>query len=113
MKAPEGILLDENGQPWYGPVRRADSFGTRLMGLMGSPPGFSPGFWFEPCAAVHGCFMRYDLRILFLDKTGLVLRDTRLKPWGIALCKGAAVTVEVPWSIAAPRPAPRTLRFVA
>lgn len=64
-------------------VLRADSFQTRLFGLIpraSLPP--EEGLWLEPCAMIHTCFMRFPIDAVFL---GADLRALKvcpsLKPW--------------------------------
>jgi uncharacterized protein len=54
-----------------GQVRIADTFLTRLRGLLGTKPEeFAPGaaLWIKPCHAVHSLWMRFSIDVLFLDK---------------------------------------------
>ena len=52
-------------------VELASTFGQRLRGLMGRremPPGSAMLLY--PCNAVHTCFMRFPIDIIFLDREG-------------------------------------------
>jgi uncharacterized membrane protein (UPF0127 family) len=67
-------------------VWKADSFWTRLRGLLGRSclvPG--EGLWLKPCQQVHMMGMQFPLSVWFLDKKGRVcaLIDD-LHPWKIS-----------------------------
>lgn len=56
-------------------VRRADTVIARTIGLLGVrdlPPRH--GLWFEDCGAVHTIGMRIAIDIVFLDRSGQVVR---------------------------------------
>ncbi|MGH1468854.1 MAG: DUF192 domain-containing protein [Bdellovibrionales bacterium] len=61
----------------------ADSFYTRLMGLMGKA-SFSneKAMLFKGHPSIHTCFMRFPIDVVFLDKN-MVVTDVieNLKPW--------------------------------
>ncbi len=77
----------------------ADSPLSRVVGLLGRRPlRKGDGLLLKPCRAVHTCFMRYSIDVLFLDRHGYVLRRVdRLRPfrsvWG---GWRAQVTIELP-----------------
>ncbi len=53
----------------------AGSFGPRLRGLMfrdAFPDGVN-GLMLTPCRAVHTCFMRFAIDVIFIDKSRQVL----------------------------------------
>lgn len=64
-------------------VRRADTFGLRLRGLMFRQGlGIGEGLVIEPCKAVHTHFMRFPIDVLFLDEQWqVVLVLPALAPW--------------------------------
>ena len=50
-------------------LQLADSFTTRLVGLMfKGPPADKDGLLFEDCRSLHTHFMTYPLDVVFLDK---------------------------------------------
>lgn len=56
-------------------VRRADTYWTRLRGLLGTGRlGPGEGLWIMPSRQVHMFGMRYALDLVFLDDGGRVLR---------------------------------------
>ena len=55
-------------------VRFANTWWTRLRGLLGSPPlAAGEGLLIEPCRGVHMFGMRYPIDVAFLDRTGRVV----------------------------------------
>ncbi len=76
----------------------ADSFPTRLRGLLGRPqPGPGEGLVLRPCDSVHMFGMTYALDVIFAAADGEVLRVVRgLRPWRATLpCARAEWTVEL------------------
>ncbi|HLV61495.1 MAG TPA: DUF192 domain-containing protein [Fredinandcohnia sp.] len=64
-------------------VRRADTFGRRLRGLLFAPP-LRPGeaLWIVPCRSIHTFAMRYTIDAVFLDADGRVVHVcSHLAPW--------------------------------
>ncbi|MBT3819778.1 MAG: hypothetical protein HOG04_00135 [Nitrospinaceae bacterium] len=63
-------------------VRVADTFTTRLRGLLGSSHGEDEGLLIVPCASVHTFGMSYPIDIVYLDKDSRALAlYHNLKPW--------------------------------
>ena len=64
----------------------ADGFCSRFIGLQFQHAMPSDaGILLVPCGAVHTCFMRFALDIVFLDSTGSVLAVRRkVHPWRLA-----------------------------
>ena len=62
----------------------------RARGLIGRPPppaGTVMGF--RRCNALHTCFMRYPIDILFVDRDGREVRFLRgVKPWRLFVWGG-------------------------
>lgn len=55
-------------------VRRADSFLTRLVGLLSRRSlGDEEGLIIVPCASVHTFWMRFSIDLVFLDRQHRVL----------------------------------------
>lgn len=71
--------------PVFGAVRCrwAETPWERARGLIGRPPppaGTVMGF--RRCNAIHTCFMRYPIDVLFVDRDGREVRLLRdVKPW--------------------------------
>ena len=80
-------------------VRRADSIGSRLIGLLGRSslaPG--EGLWIEPCSSIHMFFMRFAIDAVFLDRDHAVTRAAiDVRPWRLAFGgSGARSVLELP-----------------
>ena len=80
------------GEWTSGPVRVADSFGGRLVGIHGAPPG-----WGVLIAgrSVHGMFILRRLWAVGLDKTLRVVGVRTLRPGGLAFFTNAAAVLEL------------------
>lgn len=65
-------------------VRLADSFGTRLRGLMFKESLQSgEGLLLQNCPSVHCCFMRFPIDVVYLDAEYRVLDRETVRPWHI------------------------------
>jgi uncharacterized membrane protein (UPF0127 family) len=54
------------------------------------------GLVLAPCQAIHTAFMRFAIDVIFLDRTGCVLRIVRrLPPWRVAASFHAYATIEL------------------
>lgn len=86
-----GLLLGDH-------VRLADGTWQRFMGLMGTPDLPSGGgMLFPKTNAVHGFFMRYAIRLAYLDAMGTVLAVVVLKPWRVGpIIRHARFVLELP-----------------
>jgi len=64
-------------------VEPALSFRRRLLGLLGRKAlGPAHALYLKPCRAVHTCFMRFRLDLVFLDRDGKIIRIARsVPPW--------------------------------
>lgn len=79
-------------------VKRADGFWARAVGLMGRrdlPVG--EGLWLDPCDAIHTCFMRFPLDVVYLDDQHRVVRVAlTVRPWRMSVGgAGASSVIEV------------------
>lgn len=78
--------------PRFGAVRCrwARTPWERARGLIGRPPppaGAVMGF--RRCSALHTCFMRYPIDILFVDREGREVRFLRgVRPWRLFVWGG-------------------------
>ena len=64
------------------PVKMADRFWTRLRGLMlrkELQPG--EGLFLKNCAAIHCCFMRFPIDVVYLDRNMTVIGIETVSPW--------------------------------
>ena len=67
-------------------VAVADTACQRARGLMGKPPlGHGRGLFLAPCSAIHTCFMRFDLDLIFVSRDFRVVRSMpSVAPWRVA-----------------------------
>lgn len=93
------LINADSGQMVVPQVEVADTFVTRLRGLMGrkSMPA-NAGLLIEPCNGVHTCFMRFPIDVVYLDRDWRVIRvDQAMKPWRLGRpVRGARRVVELP-----------------
>lgn len=70
---------------------------SRLCGLLGRRElETGHGLWIRPCNSVHCCFMRFTIDVLYLDRSGHVLRIRHsLKPWRFSAHWRAASVLEL------------------
>jgi len=107
-----GLLAARNetrGTDLGGSVVVADSFGGRLLGLMGRPtlpPG--GGLWLRPASSIHMLFMRFAIDAVFLarpegERRRVVAVRAGLRPWtGVVWwARGADGCLELPAGVAA------------
>lgn len=61
----------------------ADSFQTRLMGLMFKNSfGDRDAIWFKPSNSIHTFFCRFPIDVIFTDSNNKIVRMYKsLKPW--------------------------------
>lgn len=71
-------------------LRIADSFFSRLRGLMFAPPlRPNEAMLLRQCPSVHTCFMRAPIDVLYLDAQGTVTKCvSALKPWHVSSSRG-------------------------
>ncbi len=93
-------IRKSNGEPLADRVRRADTFISRLRGLMfTSPLQAGEGLLIEPCTSIHMMFMGYPIDAIFLDKDNQVVAcyDVLTPWWGISgWHRNAAKVLELP-----------------
>lgn len=84
-------------------IRVADSFFTRLVGLLATKslkPG--EGLIIKPCASVHTFGMKYPIDAIFVDSSHTVVEVAAgLMPGCMAFSRGAAYVLELPQGTAA------------
>ena len=87
-------------------LRLANTFGTRLRGLIGRRLQPGEGLWLEPCSSIHMMFVPYAIDVVFVRRSEEPLRPgadgevlkvcPRVRPWiGLAWCKGATSALEL------------------
>ena len=79
--------------------RTAAAFADRLRGMIGRRfDDRLDAMVFPRCNAIHTCFMREPIDLLFLDRGDIALRiDAAVPPWRLCRrARGAATVVEFP-----------------
>jgi uncharacterized protein len=78
-------------------IHNAQTFWERLGGLLVRKPLIqNEALHLMPCNSVHTFFMRYPIDVVFVDELGFVKKVVpNLKPWRIAMCKGARSVFEL------------------
>jgi uncharacterized protein len=75
----------------------ADTFWTRLRGLMGrNELTADEGLLIRPAGSVHTFFMRFAIDVVFLDRNdGVVKVVSGLRPWRVAAARRARRVLEL------------------
>ena len=61
-----------------------------------------------PCSAVHTCFLRFPLDLVFVDADCNVLKVAEgVRPWRFVACRGAKAVLELPTASGGRSPASR------
>jgi uncharacterized protein len=91
------VASDSNSSDIVFKIRLADSYYSRLRGLLGRKRlQEREGLLLERCASVHTIGMHYPLDLVFLDKHGKVMQCREgVKPFRTASAKGAYYTLEL------------------
>jgi uncharacterized membrane protein (UPF0127 family) len=86
MPGPLTAINVTRGVRLTGCGRVADTFLTRLVGLLGDKQlEFGDGMWIVPCNSIHSIGMRFQFDAVFLDKHLRVVHLVReMKPWRIS-----------------------------
>ncbi|MHC4601668.1 MAG: DUF192 domain-containing protein [Planctomycetota bacterium] len=89
--------LFRNGEWIAGPLDVAESFFERSRGLLGRDRiEGRAGMLIEWCGAIHTCFMRFAIDVVFLAKDGTVRKVRHgVKPYRIAMAPFSRWTVEL------------------
>jgi uncharacterized protein len=91
-------IRTENGAVVSARCRLADSWTTRLRGLLGRKKlNADEGLLLTPGGSIHTCFMRFPIDVVFLecDLTVLGIRQA-VKPWRLVGWRGARSVLELP-----------------
>lgn len=74
----------------FNPLQRARG----LLGQARLTPAH--GVWLRPCNAVHCCFMRFAIDVLYLDaQLEIIAIRQRLRPWRWSMCRRACSVIEL------------------
>ena len=98
------VTIQKDGVP-IARVWNANSYFTRLRGLLGRSLEEGGGLLLTPCGSIHTFGMRYAIDAVYLDRTGRVLRVDEALPAGKAWpgARGAKRVLELPAGYAAKR----------
>ncbi|MDW7650957.1 MAG: DUF192 domain-containing protein [Bacillota bacterium] len=93
------MLIKPDGTVVAKRLKRADTFGARLKGLMFQnkfPPDYD-ALVITPCSSVHTMFMQFCIDVLFLDQSHEVLHILHnMVPGRVSpVIKGSSYAVEV------------------
>jgi uncharacterized membrane protein (UPF0127 family) len=92
--------IKHNGRIIAEEILFARTLYTRLVGLMfrKSPPENSKGLLLDPCNSIHTCFMRYDLDVIFMDRSNKIVKVIKkIPPWRMTwIYFKAQKTLELP-----------------
>jgi hypothetical protein len=78
-------------------VKIADTFKTRLIGLMGRDNLQDEGLLLINCSSIHCFFMKITIDAVYLSKDMTVLYKETIKPWRIGkFIKGTRHILEIP-----------------
>jgi uncharacterized membrane protein (UPF0127 family) len=93
----QGILVAD-GRVVCPALSVADTAPSRMKGLLGRRVlDAEEGLLLRPAGSIHTAFMRFPIDAVFLDEDLRVLRvEANLRPWRIAMERGAKVVVELP-----------------
>jgi len=80
-------------------TRRANTFVSRLVGLLGRS-SLKPGeaLFIEPCSSVHTAFMRFTIDVVYIDKARKVVKVApNMRPFRVGgVFKGSCSVIELP-----------------
>ena len=98
LRSGTGCLIDAaTGTVIANDVKTAFDSASRRQGLLGCetwPEGRA--LVLAPCAAVHTCFMRFPIDVVFVDRAGRVRRVAEhLRAWRIAASPRAFAAIEM------------------
>ncbi len=76
----------------------ARTFYSRLKGLMGRPNlPQGEALLLDPCPQIHTCFMRFDIDVVFVDRSGQAVAVLeQIKPWRMSKFYSGCRALELP-----------------
>ncbi|MGH9530411.1 MAG: DUF192 domain-containing protein [Terriglobales bacterium] len=89
MQGPTGYAFNRSRRSYLATqLSVADTYWSRLRGLMGSDPAVFPpgrGLWIFPSHGVHTFVMRFPIDVAYLDKEKTIIYIAHnLRPWRMA-----------------------------
>jgi len=90
--------ISQNYKIIFTRIEIADNFLTRFQGLMGKRKlDNGEGLLLLKCSAIHTCFMRFSIDVVYLDSCFQVLGCETVKPWKMgSFIKGSCNILELP-----------------
>ncbi len=97
------LVLKPNEQVLCHKMRVANSFVSRVVGLIGTKRLDEEGLFIPRCNWVHTFFMSIPIDVVYVDRSGVIRRiDSELKPWRLGKPAWSAKdVVELPAGFAA------------
>ena len=94
-----------NGSVIADNVRIADTYFTRLRGLLGKKKlERGEGLLLTQCSSVHCFFMKFTIDVVYLSKDMVVLGTETIRPWRIGKwVRGTVNTLELAEGAAVPK----------
>lgn len=92
------LVLKANQQILCAKMRVANSFATRVVGLIGTKQLDQEGLFIPRCNWIHTFFMSIPIDVVYVDRHGGIRKiDHRLKPWRLGTPVWSATdVVELP-----------------
>lgn len=90
--------ISQNQKIIFTRITIADNFYTRFQGLMGKKRlDNGEGLLLLKCSAIHTCFMRFPIDVVYLDSYFQVLGCETVKPWRLgSFIRGSCNVLELP-----------------
>ncbi|AMM24612.1 DUF192 domain-containing protein [Variovorax sp. PAMC 28711] len=88
------VALSRDGVALPLKVRIANTFLSRLRGLLGVRLSPDAGLYIVPCSSIHMWGMRVTLDVIFVDRAGEILRVCEVRPWQLKSVSRAHAVLE-------------------
>jgi len=69
---------------------------TRTIGWIGHTPKEGEAIIFPGCRAIHTCFMKKSIDLLFINGAGAAVKAKTMLPWRFCACPEADTAIELP-----------------
>ena len=87
-------IFDETTLKGWPDVAAAETFASRLVGMMGRKEvADGEGLWFPRCSSVHMKFMSCPLDVVAIDREGAVVGCDTVAPWQKVPRRAAAASI--------------------
>jgi uncharacterized membrane protein (UPF0127 family) len=96
--SPMLLVNERTGRIVAEHLELAGDSASRRRGLLGrSALAPRTALILAPCPAVHTCFMRFTIDVVFATETGRVIKAChRIRPWRAAFAFGGFAAIELP-----------------